>query len=698
MTSEHGEKSPIGTKIPDQAGNETPEQRKQEAMRLSEIRYRRLFETARDGILILNVETSCITDVNPFMIELLGYPREEFIGKQLYEIGLLKDEAASAEAFRELQANGYIRYEDLPLQTKWGKRREVEFVSNVYAENGHQVIQCNIRDITVRKQAERAVEESAERCRFVAESMPQKIFTAEPNGVVDYFNTQWAEFTGYSFAQMKKLGWTHFVHPDEVDENVRLWQHSLDTGVPFQSEHRFRRADGVYRWHLSHAHAMRDDDGAILMWISSNTDIDDQKQAATELSRLMQLEQAARAAAEAANRTKDAFLATVSHELRTPLTVILGWSFMLRQGGLAEADADRAIGMIDRNAQVQARLVEDLLDISRIAAGKLRLERVPVRLASVVELALDSAHMAADARGIAMIVDLDPNVGLVMGDPNRLQQVMSNLLTNALKFTPEHGRVEVRLEQMKAHAQVSITDNGQGIAPEFLPVIFDSFRQEDSNITRRHSGLGLGLSIARNIVEMHGGTIRAHSRGEGQGATFTINIPLLLVQSLDKNMNIGAGELSRNGWNGYDQSTLRNLRILVVDDESDTRTMITAVLEQYGAKVRSSGSAIAGLAMIKEWRPDLLLSDIAMPHEDGCWLIEQVRALEKEHGQHVPAVALTAYVAVENRAQVLEAGYDMFVPKPVNPGELLAVIASLIAPVVDDDIGSAKQVDNDTHE
>ncbi len=480
---------------------------------------------------------------------------------------------------------------------------------------------------------------------------------------------------------MKKSGWAHFVHPDDLEENRRLWQRSLDTGQPFQSEHRFRRADGVYRWHLSYAHAMRDEDGKVMMWISSNTDIEDQKQAQKALSRLVVLEQAARAAAETANHAKDEFLATVSHELRTPLTVILGWSSMMSQKSLDEAATARALQIIERSVKAQAQLVEDILDVSRIASGKLQLEVNPVRLASAVSVAIDSGRLAADAKSIEIFVHLDPDVGLVAGDPNRLQQVISNLLTNAVKFTPVGGRIEVQLERVNSNAQITVRDNGQGINSEFLPFIFDSFRQADSSSTRKYSGLGLGLSIVRNLVEMHGGTVHAQSPGEGEGAVFTVSIPLLLSRSLEK-------AVTKDGERQFAQEAgfqctpeVAGLHILVVDDESDTREMLCAILEQCGAEVRSSSSATAALEMVEQWHPNLLLSDIAMPNEDGCWLIAQVRALEQmqgKSGKRLPAVALTAYVEVKNRVQVLEAGFDTFVPKPVNPMELMSVISSLV--------------------
>jgi PAS domain S-box-containing protein len=372
-------------------------------LRSSEIRYRRLFESARDGILILNATTLEITDVNPFMTELLDYSRDEFLGKELWEIGLFSDKEASQQAFRELQVNGYLRYENLPLQSRGGKVREVEFVSNVYEEDGHQVIQCNIRDITDRKRAEE------------------------------------------------------------------------------------------------------------------------------ERQLLLASAQAARAEADGANVIKDEFLAIVSHELRTPLTSILGWSNLLMTGNLDEQASKRAIEIIARNACAQRRLIDDLLDVSRIITGNLRLELRSVELARLIDAVVDIMRPAADARRIYLHTAIDPQISPISGDPDRLQQIIWNLLSNAIKFTPEGGRVEVHLECIHSHVQITISDTGQGIAPELLPHIFDRFRQADSSTTRRHAGLGLGLSIVRQLVELHGGTVTAESLGEGAGTTFKVILPVSTV-------------------------------------------------------------------------------------------------------------------------------------------------------------------------
>jgi PAS domain S-box-containing protein len=526
-----------------------------EDLRTSEIRYRRLFESARDGILILDAATRKITDVNPFMVKLLGYPRDQFLGKELREIGLLEDAKTSRLAFRELKQNGYIRYEDLPLETKDGKRREVEFVSNVYDEGGHQVIQCNIRDITARKQGE------------------------------------------------------------------------------------------------------------------------------DEFKQLMVREKEARAEAEEANHVKDEFLAAVSHELRTPLTAILGWSTMLRNDTLDEAASARALDVIDRNAKTQAQLIEDLLDLSRIINGKFQLQVRPIGLVEIINDTIECLRPTADVKAVQIQAQLDPDVGLVSGDPNRLQQVVANLLANAIKFTPEGGRVKVKLERVNSDALINVTDTGAGISVDFLPYVFDRFRQADSASTRKYSGLGLGLAIVRKIVEMHGGTVLAESCGEGQGASFTVKIPLLVLPHIEKSQ---AKKSKRTGQVHEKKAAfdypreINGLRIFLVDDDASTLEMLTAVLNHGGAEVRHSTSAADALELLQQWKPDLLLSDIAMPDKNGYWLIAQVRELEKARGGRIPAVALTAYARVEDRARVLMAGFDMFVPKPVYLPELLATLASLV--------------------
>jgi PAS domain S-box-containing protein len=540
--------SPLLAGLPIETNTEP--KRTQEGLRRSEIRYRRLFEAARDGILILDAATLKITDVNPFMTELLGYSRDEFLGKELWEIGLFSDKEASQQAFRELQVKGYLRYEDLPLQSTGGKVRQVEFVSNVYEEDSHQVIQCNIRDITERKRAE---------------------------------------------------------------EERRL---------------------------------------------------------------LLESAEAARAEADTANRVKDEFLATVSHELRTPLTSILGWSNLLASGNLDEQGSKRAIETIVRNARAQTQLIDDLLDISRIITGKLRLDMRPVEIAPMIEAVVDGMRPGADARNIHLQTELDLLIGSVSGDPARIQQIIWNLLSNAIKFTPEGGRVAVRLERIQTHIEITISDTGQGIDPELLLHVFDRFRQADSSITRKHGGLGLGLSIVRQLVEMHGGKVTAESPGAGEGTVFKVMFPLMSLHhelsDVEKMrpMIIASSPTDR-------QPSLKDLRVLVVDDEPDARELVAAVLTGRGADVVSVGSAREALAKMVRQQFDVLVSDIGMPEVDGYTLIGKVRQLPAECGGRIPAAALTAYAGIEGRKRVLAAGYQMHIPKPVEPSELTSAVASL---------------------
>jgi signal transduction histidine kinase/ActR/RegA family two-component response regulator len=379
-------------------------------------------------------------------------------------------------------------------------------------------------------------------------------------------------------------------------------------------------------------------------------------------------EREARRQAEEANRLKDEFLATLSHELRTPLNAILGWAQMLRSGRLDEATTERAVETIERNAKAQAQLIADILDVSRIITGKLRLELGPVELPHVIEAALDSVRPAADAKEIHLAVRLDPQLPPLLGDANRLQQVVWNLLSNAIKFTPRGGRVEVELRQSGPGVEVRVSDTGIGIRPDFLPYVFDRFRQAESSTTRAHGGLGLGLSIVRHLVELHGGTVAVESPGEGQGTTFIVHLPVRSAAlAVDRRQ-------SHPAWSA---PPLDGLHVLVLEDEADTRELVTLTLTQGGAQVTAVPSAAEALAALDRSLPDVLVSDIGVPGEDGYSLLRKLRAREPARGGLVPAVALTAYARTEDRLQAFTAGFQMHLAKPVDPAELVAVVASL---------------------
>ena len=381
--------------------------------------------------------------------------------------------------------------------------------------------------------------------------------------------------------------------------------------------------------------------------------------------------------AQEASRLKDEFLATVSHELRTPLTAILGWAHMLRTGQLgAGGDEEVVYETIERNARAQAQLIDDLLDVSRIITGKLRLDVRPVDPNSFIDSAIEALRPAAESKGVRVQKVVDAGVLAVAGDPVRLQQVVWNLLANAVKFTPMGGRVSVRLERADSHIEIAVSDDGAGITPEFLPHVFDRFRQADQRISRQHGGLGLGLAIVRHLVELHGGTVSAESAGEGQGSTFTVRLPLAPVYQAEPPAP-PAGVPDALPAYGLPER-LDGLKILVVDDEADTLVMLRVGLTQCGARVTAVGSAAAALDAMAAGRPDLLISDIGMPFEDGHQLIRKIRALPAEAGGRVPAIALTAYARTEDRLQALRAGYQMHVPKPVDLAELATVAASLV--------------------
>jgi signal transduction histidine kinase/CheY-like chemotaxis protein len=391
---------------------------------------------------------------------------------------------------------------------------------------------------------------------------------------------------------------------------------------------------------------------------------------AIENVRLLKLERTAREAAEESNRLKDEFLATVSHELRTPLTAILGWSRLLEGGTLDDAATEQAVETIWRNAKAQAEIVDDILDVSRIITGNLSLDLHPLEVVPIVSNAINVVRPTADAKGIKIETYFDTTPTKISGDANRLQQVVWNLLSNAVKFTSTGGRVCIKVLQAGGAVEVSVSDTGQGIRKEFLPYVFDRFRQADSTTTRKHGGLGLGLAIARHMVEIHGGTIRAESRGEGLGATFTIRLPLVETTAGAPD----SADLKQQKLAGSPQ-LLSGLNVLIVDDDSDTLKLMTTALTRSEANVTAVTSANEAIRAITRKRPDVLVSDIAMPDEDGYGLIEKVRLLENGEAENIPAVAISAYAKDEDRKRALSAGFQIYLSKPVELTELIAVVA-----------------------
>ncbi len=638
-------------------------------LQASEERYRRLFETAQDAILILDEASGSIIDANPFLIELLGYSLEELMGKELWEIGLFADRDASKAAMERLQETGYIRYENLPLQTRQRETVQVEFVSNSYLVGDHRVIQCNIRDISDRKSAEEATRISHERFRFLAESMPLMIFTATPSGEIDYVTRSFAAFTGQDAeAAFDPERWS-FAHPDESEEHARRWRHSIATGEMFQHECRFRNRDGVYRWHLTRASAMLDEDGKIASWIGSSTDIDDRKGLEDTLVRQYR-------ESETLSHAKDEFLATSSHELRTPLTSILGWSELLITGDLDPATREQAIESIRASARIQSHLIDDMLDVSRLLTGKLELHREMVDIVSILQLAIRAIVPAAENKNIRITTTFARAASRVNGDPLRLQQIFWNLLSNAVKFTPSDGRIRVRLDSSQSRIAVEVSDTGEGISEEFLHRVFDRLSQEAGTSTRAHGGLGLGLSIVKQLVEMHGGTVTAESRGPGWGSTFAVNLPVRESSFASEPEAMAATPATAPA--GLERHRLIDgTRVLIVDDEATMRTLISTALSGAGADVVSTASADEAFTQLSKQPFDVLVSDIAMPDEDGHSLARRIRARNDEIA-NIPAVALTAYGGPLQKQLALEAGFDDYLKKPFALQDLIESIAKVV--------------------
>jgi|KBSMisStandDraft_5_1062788.scaffolds.fasta_scaffold02747_2 PAS domain S-box-containing protein len=530
-----------------------------------------------------------------------------------------------------------------------------------------------------RARVERTLRESEAEFRQLADAMPQIVFSAGPGGEIDYFNRQWYEYTGLPEGQTGYDSWKQAYTQEGLRRVDEIWPHALRTGQPYEIEYELRRHDGAFRWHLGRALPIRDERGEIVRWFGTNTDIHDRKQTEQALAASLDAEQRARSEAELASRMKDEFLATLSHELRTPLNAILGWSHIMRREGITGQLLERAAEVIERNARAQAQIIEDLLDMSAIISGKVRLTVTgPIDLPAVVAAAIETTRPAADAKHITVKAEVDTVERLrINADPNRLQQVIWNLLSNAIKFTPEGGKVGLKVARAQNRVEISVTDTGQGIGADFLPYVFDRFRQADASTTRRHGGLGLGLAIVKQLVELHGGEVRAHSEGEGKGTTFFVTLPadVLSAQPEQRTAVSREPDIASN-----ESDRIRGTRILVVDDDADARELIKRLLEECGAQVTVASSSTEAIKIIRRGGLDVLVSDIAMPGEDGNALVRHVRDLPPEQGGELPAVALTAYARAEDRVKAIRAGFQMHLTKPVEPAELIAIVASLASP------------------
>ncbi|MFQ4142612.1 PAS domain S-box protein [Chlorogloeopsis sp. ULAP02] len=812
----------------------TERKRAEAALRQAEERLQLALSSAQIIAWDVDLQTNYIM-CSPNALDVWGL--QEGTAEELFAILHPEDKQSVAQAYERALAGEESFTQEYRVICPDGSVRWFHDLGRVYLNaDGQAVRMVGVSvDISDRKQAEVALHITQERYRSLAESLPQLVCTARIDGRADYCNQSWIEYTGLGLAQTQGFGWLQAIHIDDRSSAITQSMQALRTGNPYSIELRLRRADGVYHWHLARIVTIKSEDGNVVGWLGTATDINEQKHteqtqrflaqasqtfAAANLdlqnildtitrlvseftgdvctlslvsedgqwlapvsfyhidsrvrelisellknyprradqgiggrvmqtgeailitatspqelsdeiksdyqleferfkvcsmllvplkvqgqtmgilslsrhypgqphnhddqiliqdladraamaianARLYEAQQRARAEAEAANRTKDEFLAVLSHELRTPLNPILGWTKLLRRGKIDTSKTALALETIERNAKLQAQLIEDLLDISRILQGKLILNSCQVDLISTLNAAIETVRLAAEAKAIHIETNFAAGIDNVLGDAGRLQQVFWNLISNAVKFTPTGGRVKIQLEILGSQAQVQVQDTGRGINPEFLPYVFDYFRQSDSSITRTFGGLGLGLAIARHIVELHGGTIAAASPGIGQGATFTVRLPLTLTPTpVVEEVALTPGTLS-----------LQGIQVLAVDDEADNLELIAFVLKQAGATVICAASAPEVLQILNQTQPDILLSDIGMPQMDGYTLLRQIRAMPSQ-GQ-IPAIALTAYAGESDQQQILAAGFRLHIPKPVDPEVLVKAIAQVVRP------------------
>ncbi|MDQ3374595.1 MAG: CHASE3 domain-containing protein [Acidobacteriota bacterium] len=563
---------------------------------------------------------------------------------------------------------------EYPCHAPHEERWFIMQVSAMHGKDGGAVVSHT--NITDRKKAEIKLKNSEEFNRSIFENSPDCINVLELDGTFHSMNTN-----GLSLMEIEdstSFDTKLWIDYWEGDENELAYQ-AVQTALKGKTAHFegfCKTSKGNLKWWDVSVAPVFDSKGVPRRLISTARDITNRREAEREREELFKREQAARKEAEIANRMRDEFLATVSHELRAPLNSILGWARLLEKGKLDDATSKKAFTTIVRNSEAQNRLIEDLLDVSRIISGKLRLEIMTIKPINVVESALETVRPAAEAKGIKLEIKEDADVSHISGDPNRLQQVIWNLLSNAIKFTPNEGEVALEIERTDDFVEIRVKDSGVGIKEEFLPHVFDRFRQADASSIRKFGGLGLGLAIVRHITEMHGGTVSARSQGENQGSTFTVKLPLVAppreaeeteIQKLDKSTDLET-KLSLS---------LDGLLILVVDDEEDTRQLLVQSLTFYGATVETADSAEEALTAIEDKNPDLLVSDIGMPGEDGYTLIRKVRSLSNDQHKNIPAIALTAFTRAQDRVRALTSGYQNHVAKPVEPDELATVIASL---------------------
>jgi PAS domain S-box-containing protein len=639
----------------------------------AEDQFRLATEAAPNGIVMVD-QKGIILLVNAQIEKMFGYSRDALIGQPV--------EILVPDRYRGKHPSYRKGFMDDPQSRPMGAGRELyglrkdgrEFpveigLNPIETDQGIRIL-STIVDITERKRAQ-------EQFRLVVESAPNGIIMVDGRGKILLVNAQIERMFDYNRNEI--IG-----KPIEILVPERFRYKHPEYRIGFM-EHPNARPMGIGR----DLYGLRKNGSEFpieiglnpieteqdVLVLSTIVDITERKRSEKERDEFLSREQAARAEAEKANRLKDEFLATVSHELRTPLTAILGWTRMLIGGKLDSNMTARALEVIDRNVNAQVQLIDDLLDISRIISGKLNVEMQTIDLLPLIDTVINAVRPAMGAKDIHLNLITDYSAGQVYGDSQRLQQVIWNLLSNAIKFTPYGGRIDIQLARNDKYVEVIVKDGGQGISPDFLPYVFDRFRQADSTITRKHGGLGLGLAIVRNIVELHGGSVNAESEGEGKGSTFKIQLPMLARHSipalLSPTVAVDNSLLT-------DSTSLKGIRVLVVEDEQYTRELINVILIQAGAEVMLASSADEALNIFSQWKPDVLVSDIGMPGKNGYEFIRELRSRDQQEGSCIPAIALTAYAKPADRVMALSSGFNMYIAKPIDPSELLETIGVVV--------------------
>ncbi len=603
-----------------------------------------IVESSDDAIIGKDLD-SIVTSWNRGAERIFGYTADEAIGQPITI--LIPDDRPDEEKaiLTRIRSGERIEHYETVRRRKDGSMLDISLsVSPILGAHGKIVGASKIaRDITERKQAEEAMRLFGERFRLLAQTVPQKIFTARPSGDVDYYNPQWTDYTGLSFEQIRDWGWTQFIHPDDVAENIRVWKRAIATGEAFHFEHRFRRADGEYRWHVSRAVALKDAEGRIVMWVGANNDVHDVK---------------------AADQRKDEFLALLAHELRNPLAPLGNALHVLRQDGELREAGKQAIDMMQRQVAQMVRLVDDLLDVSRISQGKIELQRDRIELASAVNHAVEAARPLCTKMEQEMSVTMPPRPVYLYADPTRLAQIIGNLLNNACKYSDRGGRIGLIVETNQAQVVLRVRDSGIGIAAEQLPRIFEMFRQVDTSLERAQGGLGIGLTLVKKMVEMHDGTIEAHSGGLAQGSEFVVRLPI----------STEVPDVARAPAGPSPATTVRR-RVLVVDDNMDSANSMAMLLELSGHEVHTANDGIAAVEAAAQLQPDLILLDIGLPGINGFEAARRIR--QQQRKQRLVLVALTGWGQDEDRRRSREAGFDFHLVKPADISVLETLLGSL---------------------